>query len=130
MPDLMQVVDFTRPDAICQQVVSSQLTSSSFIKFHQVCEHQTCCNLIFVDLVQVDEITCIKPACSSQLAASLLTTCNNRLAIIKPEQAMRTHPDIGLLIADLRVSGCVDLFCLFKLYCQPIHLIRISSPLR
>ncbi len=38
--------------------------------------------------------------CSSQLAASLLTTCN-RLVIIKPEQAMQTHPDIGLVIADL-----------------------------
>ncbi len=49
---------------------------------------------------QVDETTCIKPACSLQLAASLLTTCN-RLVIIKLEQAMRTHPDIGLVIADL-----------------------------
>ncbi len=36
----------------------------------------------------------------AQLAASLLTTCNG-LVIIKPEQAMRTHPDIGLVIADL-----------------------------
>ena len=44
--------------------------------------------------------TYIQPACSSQLAASLLTTCN-KLVIIKPEQAMRTHPDIGFVIADL-----------------------------
>ncbi len=29
-----------------------------------------------------------------------LTTCN-KLVIIKPEQAMRTHPDIGLVIGDL-----------------------------
>ena len=36
---------------------------------------------------------------NSQLA-SLLTT-RNRLVIIKPERAMRTHPDIGLAIADL-----------------------------
>ena len=50
---------------------------------------------IFADLLQVDETTCIKPACSSQLAASLLITCN-RLVIIKPERAMRTHPDIDL----------------------------------
>ncbi len=71
-----------------------------FIKLHQVCEHQTCCNLIFADLLQVDEITFIKPACCSQLAASLITTCN-RLVIVKPEQAMRTHPDIGLVIGDL-----------------------------
>ena len=63
---------FYRPDASCQQIVPSLLTSSG----------------------------CIKPACSSQLAASLLTTCN-RLFIIKPEQAMRTHPDIGLVIGDL-----------------------------
>ncbi len=71
-----------------------------FIKLHQVCEHETCCNLIFADLLQVDETTYIKPVCSLQLAASLLTTCN-RLVIIKPEQAMRTHPDIGLVIADV-----------------------------
>ena len=45
------------------------------IKLLQVCELQTCCNLIFADMLQVDETTCIKPACSSQLAASLLTTC-------------------------------------------------------
>ena len=84
---------FYRPDASCIKPVD-------FIKLHQVCEHQTCCNLIFADLLQVDETTCIKRACSSQLAASLLTTCN-RLVIIKLEQAMRTRPDIGLVIADL-----------------------------
>ena len=39
-------------------------------------------------------------ASCKRVAASLLTTCN-RLVIIKPEQAMRTHPDIGLVIADL-----------------------------
>ncbi len=49
---------FYRPDVICQQVVSSLLTSSScikpvdVIKLHQVPEHQTCCNLIFADLLQ------------------------------------------------------------------------------
>ncbi len=84
-----------------------------FIKLHQVCEQcmnirlaatwylQTCWPTSFpgilsalLDLLQVDETTCIKPACSSQLAASLSKTCN-RLVIIKPEQAMRTHPDIA-----------------------------------
>ncbi len=50
-----------------------------FIKLHQVCKCQTWCNLTFADLPKGDETTCIKPACSSQLAASLLTTCN-RLA--------------------------------------------------
>ena len=90
---------FYRPDASCQQVVSGPW-SADFIKLHQVCEYQTCCNVTFADLLQVDETTCVKPACSLQLAASLLTTCN-RLFIIKPEQAMRTHSDIGLVIADL-----------------------------
>jgi hypothetical protein len=58
--------------------------------------------LIFADLLKVDETTwtCIKPACSSQLAASLLTTCN-RLVIVKAVQAMRTHPDVSLVIGDL-----------------------------
>ena len=36
----------------------------------------------------------------NQLATSLLTTCN-RLAVNKLSQAMRTHPDIGLLITSL-----------------------------
>ncbi len=71
---------FYRPDAICQKV-----------SVDQACWlHQTCCNLIFADLLQVDETTCIKPACSSQLPASLQTTYN-RLVIIKPEQAMRNN---------------------------------------
>ncbi len=50
----------------------------------------------------VDETTCIKPACCSQLAGrkSVNNTCN-RLVIIKPERAMRTDLDIGVVIADL-----------------------------
>ena len=93
---LMQVVDFT---GLMQ--VAKKLYQTCWL--HQVASSlwtSTWCNLIFADLLQVDETTCMKPACSSQLAASLLTTCN-RLIIIKPEQAMRTHPDIGLVIADL-----------------------------
>ncbi len=97
-----------RPDAICQQVVSSLLNSSSCIK--SACEHQTCCNLIFADLVQVDETTV---TCNRQL-----TTCN-RLFIIKPEQAMRTHSDIGLVIADLMQLACFWL-CSLCLWCY-IH---------
>ena len=75
---LMQVVDFT---GLMQVVLP---TSSSCIKSVNI---KLNCNLIFADLLQVDETICIKPACSSQLAASLLTTCN-KLVIIKPEQAM------------------------------------------
>ena len=40
------------------------------------------------------------PTCSLQLAASLLTT-GKRFVIVKPEQAMRMHSDISLVIADL-----------------------------
>ena len=36
----------------------------------------------------------------NQLALSLLTT-SCKLVIIKPEQAMRTHPDIGLMSPSL-----------------------------
>ena len=61
--------------------------------------------MTFADLLQVDETTCIKPAYSLQLAVSMLTTCN-RFVIIKPEQAMRTHPNIGLMIADLLQLVC------------------------
>ena len=65
-------------------------------KLHQVCEHQTCCNLIFADLPQADEMTYMQFATCSK---SVVTICN-RLVIIKPKQAIRTHPDIGLVIAD------------------------------
>jgi hypothetical protein len=43
---------------------------------------------------------------NSQLAASLLTTCN-RLVIIKPEQAMGSHPDISLVVRDLLARFCL-----------------------
>ncbi len=101
---------FYRPDAICQ---TSCIKPVDFIKLHRVCEQQTCCNFKFARLLQVDETKCIKPVCSLHLAASLFTTCN-RLLIIKPEQAMQTHPDIGLVIADccnLRVSGRDNINC-------------------
>ena len=61
-----------------------------FIKLLQVCENQTSCNMTSVDLQQVGESTCIKSVDNA--------TCS-RLAIIKPEQGMRTHPDIGLMFA-------------------------------
>jgi hypothetical protein len=82
-------------DSSCQQVESNPV---DFIKLHQVCEHGTCCKLILADLLQVDKTAFIKLACILQLAANLLKTCI-RLVIIK--QAMRTHPDICLVIADL-----------------------------
>ena len=82
---------------------------------HQVCSSQLASSLQFTTCIKLavhiqlasslQFTTCSKSAvhnlhqvCSSQLAASLLTICN-RLYIIKLEQAMRTHPDIGLMIA-------------------------------
>jgi hypothetical protein len=43
-----------------------------------------------------------------------LTTCN-RLDIIKPEQAMRTHPDIGLMIASC-IKSAADLLQLARFW--------------
>ncbi len=92
-----------RLDASCgltglMQFATKLYQAYSLHQITSICEHQICCNLIFTDSLQDDETTCIKPACSLQLPASLLTTCN-RFVIIKPEQAiMRTHPDIGLAI--------------------------------
>jgi hypothetical protein len=80
--------EFDRPDASCPQVASSP---SDLLQL-DICR--------LAHAAKVDETTCVKPVCSSQLAASLLPTCN-KLVIIKPEQAMRTLPDIGLVIADL-----------------------------
>ena len=99
------------------------------IKLHQVVEHQTFCNLTFADLLQVDETACIKPVCSSQLATSLLTTWN-RLVIIKPEQAMRTHPDIGVAIADLlqlaRFWLCTMLHIIFNFLVATLSLLAMA----
>ncbi len=62
---------------------------------------QTWCKLWILPAQFNLPTSCTKPACLlHQVAVSLLTTCN-RLVIIRPEQAMRTHPDIGLVIADL-----------------------------
>ena len=66
---------------------------------------QTSCNLVFEHFLQLAETTCIKlvvdKKIDNQLASSLLTTCS-RFVIIKPEQAMRTGPDIGLMTANLQ----------------------------
>ena len=51
-------------------------------------------------LYQHNETTYIKPACSSQLAASLLTTCNRLVT----EQAMRTHVFLAVYSECLHVG--------------------------
>ena len=84
---LMQVVDFTGLMKVCHQVVSSVLAWSRTL--HQVCENQLS--------KQLASSLWIK-SLDNELATSLLTSCR-RLVIIKPEQAMRTHPDIGLMTA-------------------------------
>ena len=51
----------------------------------------------------------------NQIASSLLTTCS-RLVIIKPEQAMRTHPDIGLMAERQQdLTALLELACSFDL---------------
>ena len=92
----------------------SVLTSSSYnrsvkIRLVVTCRLQTCYNLL-KQLAANLWITSF----DNQLATSLLTTCNrlivnkryiqlarNRMAVNKLSQAMRTHPDIGLLMISL-----------------------------
>ena len=89
-----------------QQVCSSQLAAglqfatcgrSAVRNLHQVCSSQLASGLQFATCIR-SAVRNLHQVCSSQLASSLLTTCS-RLDIIKPEQAMRTHPDIALMIA-------------------------------
>ena len=82
--------------ASCSKSLVNKLQQLSLLhQVEQVCENQTCCNLIFANLLQLASSLLIK-SINYQLAASLLTTCS-RLIIIKPEQVMRKHPDIGLM---------------------------------
>ena len=53
-------------------------------------------DLMYIDIFRIASSFWIK-SLDNQLASSLLTTCS-RLVIIKPEQAMRTHPVIFLMI--------------------------------
>ena len=122
---LLQVVNFTGSSQIvdklqqaCQfhQVATSLSISSSCNKFVKIrlvatCHLQTCYTLL-KQLASSLWITSFE----NQLATSLLTTCN-RLVVNRLSQAMRTHPDIGLLkqvvtrcqqtCCNWRVFGCV-----------------------
>ena len=78
-------------------------------------KNRSCCNLMFTDLLKVVETTCISlvdKILDNQLASSLLTTCS-RLVIIKPEQAMRTHPDIDLMTARQQACSRLAATCTF-----------------
>ena len=70
-----------------QQACSSPLASSLLKQFASSLPATTFIKSVRKNLHQV---------CSRQLGTSLLTTCN-RLVVNKLSQAMRTHPDIGLL---------------------------------
>ena len=73
----------------------------------------------------------------NQLASSLLTTCN-RFVIIKLEQAIRTHPDIGLMTARQQscsrlAATCVFLAVLVSMLpqrCFPFFLSNAFHPYR
>jgi hypothetical protein len=80
---------------------------------HQICSSQIASSLQFTTFIK-SAVHNLQQACSSQLAASLLTTCN-RLDIIKPEQAMRTHPVIGLMIASC-IRSAADLLQLARFW--------------
>ena len=99
--------------AICSKSAVRNCSKSAVRKLHQVCSSQLAAGMH-----------------SSQLAASLLTTCS-RLDIIKSEQPMRTHPDIGLMIASCK-KPAADLLQLarFWLYISPSHFNILSKNLR
>ena len=88
---------------------TSCIKPNDFIKLHQVWTSDLL-QLAICRLAASWWNKRLKPACSLQIAASLLTT-SNWLVIIKPEQERRTHPDIGSVIkqtcCNLRISGCV-----------------------
>ena len=117
-------------DLVCCHAIMPQIIATTYIKstvrnlqrMQHVCSSRPAASLQFA--------TCSKSAdrklhqvCSSQLAASLLTTCS-RLDIIKSEQAMRTHPDIGLMIASCK-KPAADLLQLarFWLYISPSRIL-------
>ena len=72
--------------------VSTSYNKSVKIRHVATFHLQTCCNLL-KQLVTSLWITSF----DNQLATNLLTTCN-RFVVNELSQAMRTHPDIGLLI--------------------------------
>ena len=105
-------------DCHCSSQIASSVQFTTCIKSAGHNLHQTCSSQLAASLQLT---TRSKPAvhnlqqvCGRQLAASLLTTCN-RLDIIKLEQAMRTHPDIGLMIASC-IKSAADLLQLARFW--------------
>ena len=118
---------------LSRQLASSPQFATCSAYMQHVCSSQPAASLPFA--------TCSKSAdrklhqvCSSQLAASLLTTCSRldiinseqamRTHIIKSEQAMRTHPDIGLMIASCKKpAGDLLQLARFWLYISPSRIL-------
>jgi hypothetical protein len=102
----------------CSSQLASSLQFATCIKpavrnLHQACSSQLASSLQFATCIKsVDDN--LHQACGWQLASSPLTSCN-RLDIIKPEQAMRTHPDIGLMIASW-IKSAADLLQLARFW--------------
>ena len=101
----------------CQQVPTNFSISSSYNKSVKI-------RLVATSHLQTSYNLLIQLAASlwmsifdNQLATSLLTTCN-RLVVNKLSQAMRTHPDIALLITSPFQDASTDLLqiALFWLY--------------
>ena len=118
-------------DINLHQVCSSQLASSLWIStciksvdinLHQVCSSQLASSLWISTCIKSVDIN-LHQVCGYQLASSLMTTCI-RLDIIKPEQAMRTHPDIGLMIASCSKSAA-DLLQLARFWLCSIDACEI-----
>ena len=91
-----KIVKFNGLVASCQKVATNWSISSSCNKSVKIKPVATC----LLHLLQLVETTCGKSIDNkffdNQLATSLLTTCN-RLVVDTLLQAMRMHPDIGLL---------------------------------
>ena len=81
----------------------NMICKPDFDNLQQVCSSQLAASLQFATCSK-SAVRNLQQVCRSQLAASLLTTCS-RLVVIKPEQAMLTHPDIGLMIATCSKSA-------------------------
>ena len=114
------------------QVCSSQFAASlqfttccmpAVRNLQQACSSQFAASLQFT-ICSKSAVHNLQQFCSSQLAASLLTTCS-RLVVIKPEQAMRTHSDIGLMIATCSKSAA-DLLQLARFWLCIMLAISIT----
>ena len=118
---LVASCQFYRLVVTCQQVttnlsISSSRKKSVKIRLVATCHLQTCYNLSKQIALSL-WITSFE----NQLASSLLTTCN-RLVVNKLSQAIRTHPDIGLLITIL-VQDVDRLFVTLRVFGRAVKAI-------